>query len=138
MYQGIGNKSFLADRFSPVTNFGCETSGECKKKIATIRECALVSAEPTNQKGECGPDGGFKKMSVARKRINNEFQSPSFLGNVFNIIFDNPDGTSLDQIPKETHVASPAVLKNWIDVTTGWSRNHRNRTKHALQKSIEI
>ena len=34
-------------------------------------------------------------------------------------IFDKTDGTSLNQIADETHVVSPAVLENWINVETG-------------------
>ena len=38
---GVGSKTFLVDRSSNVTNFGCENSGECKKTPVTIQECAL-------------------------------------------------------------------------------------------------
>ena len=29
----IGRKTFSSDRFSCVTNFGCENSGQCKKRL---------------------------------------------------------------------------------------------------------
>ena len=73
-----------------------------------------------------GPDGGLKKCQLLAHAINNEPLSTSLLGNekepnVFNSIFNKLDGISLHQIANETYVVSLAVLKNWINVTTGRS-----------------
>ena len=62
-------------------------------------------------------------MSVACTRINNEPLSPSLLGNqketnVFSSRFNKTDGTIFHQITDKTHAVAPAVLEDWINVTT--------------------
>ena len=62
-------------------------------------------------------------MSVACTSINHEPVSSSILGNeketnVFNSSLNKPNGSSFNQITNETHVVTPAVLENWINVTT--------------------
>ena len=67
---------------------------------------------------------GFKKKSFACTRIKNKPLTSSLLGkeketNVFNSILNKPDGNqfSPDQRTKH-HIATPAVLEDWINVTT--------------------
>ena len=56
-------------------------------------------------------------------RINDEPLSSNVLGNeeepnVLNSSLHKPDGTSFSET-HETHVVTPAVLENWINVTAG-------------------
>ena len=63
-------------------------------------------------------------MSVACTSINDKSLSACLLGNkkettVFNSILNEPDGTFFYQIPDETHIVTPAVLEDRINITTG-------------------
>ena len=42
--------------------------------------------------------------------------------NVFNSRFNKPDGSNKNQIANETHVLSPAVLENCINISTDRSQ----------------
>ena len=81
------------------------------------------------------------QMSVACTRINDETPSPSLIGNeketnVFNSGFNKPDGASLDKITDESHVVTPAVLENRINVTTG--RSQLGFHTHPGQERAEL
>ena len=151
-----------------MTNFGCEKSGQCKKRLQPYRNAHLtkrvldigrthkpvLSVLERSLKFDmaksfpCEKRSRWKiqKMLVAFTRINDEPLSPSLLGheletNGLNSRFNKP---SLHQITNQAQVVTPAVLENWINVTTGWSQrsfqlsNLRTRMKCTLLIRIQV
>ena len=103
-YQRIGSKTFSVDRFSRVTNFGCEQRkvqktlatipsrnahlkkrvldiGRTQNPVLSVLRCSLkfhmTESLSCEQKSTWTP----QKLSVACARIKNEPMSPSLLGN---------------------------------------------------------
>ena len=85
----------------------------------------------------------------AGTRISGGPLSTSLLGNetetnLLNSIFNKPDDSSFNEIANETHVVSPAVLENRVNVTDGpcqpgFSVSHLgNMTEHALLIRIQV